>query len=156
MNASFDVLSTRPFDSKASNHNGSEDDATRRRIESKVRFHNFPRLLNFAVPRKVLKDVYDSASEVDEPEQLELDQDPDEIYDDDQFYRESEAIPPAPKLQGDHNRPRGTFPPTSSYTIPASSVPTTVESPFQRRDETLEGKPPSAQSYPPPAFVLLK
>lgn len=93
------------------------------------------------VPRKVLKDVYDSASEQDEPDQMELDanMDPDELYDDDQFYRENEAIPPAPKLQGDHSRPRGTLPPTSN-TIPASSVPTTVEAPHQRRDENLEGK----------------
>lgn len=94
------------------------------------------------VPRKVLKDVYDSAYESDEPDQMELDAtiDPDEIYDDDQFYRENEAIPPAPKLQGDHSRPRGTSPPTS-YTIPISpSTPTTVEAPHQRRDENLEGK----------------
>lgn len=94
------------------------------------------------MPRKVLKDVYDSAYESDEPDQMELDAtiDPDEIYDDDQFYRENEAIPPAPKLQGDHSRPRGTSPPTS-YTIPISpSTPTTVEAPHQRRDENLEGK----------------
>lgn len=96
------------------------------------------------VPRKVLKDVYDSATEQDEPDQMELDgnMDPDELYDDDQFYRENEAIPPAPKLQGDLSRPRGTIPPTS-YTIPASSVPTTVEPPYQRRDDNLEGKLPT-------------
>lgn len=95
------------------------------------------------MPRKVLKDVYDSATEQDEPDQMELDgnMDPDELYDDDQFYRENEAIPPAPKLQGDLSRPRGTIPPTS-YTIPASSVPTTVEPPYQRRDDNLEGKLP--------------
>lgn len=97
-----------------------------------------------AVPRKVLKDVYDSASEQDEPDQMELDGsvDADELYDDDQFYRESEAIPPEPKLQGDLSRPRGTYPPTS-YTIPPASsaaVPTTIEAPHQRRDENLEGR----------------
>lgn len=86
--------------------------------------------------------MYDSATEKDEPDQMELDgnMDPDELYDDDQFYRENEAIPPAPKLQGDHSRPRGTFSPTS-FTIPASaSIPTTVEAPYQRREENLEGK----------------
>lgn len=95
------------------------------------------------VPRKVLKDVYDSATEPDEPDQMELDgnMDPDELYDDDQFYRENEAIPPAPKLQGDHSRPRGTATPANnSSTVPASPVPTTVEAPYQRRDENLEGK----------------
>ena len=71
---------------------------------------------------------------------MELDgnMDPDELYDDDQFYRENEAIPPAPKLQGDHSRPRGTSPPTN-YTIPVSTLPTTVEAPHQRREENLEG-----------------
>lgn len=94
------------------------------------------------MPRKVLKDVYDSASEQDEPDQMELDggMDQDELYDDDQYYRENEAIPPAPKLQGDHNRPRGTYPPSHNYTIPSSSAPTTAGAPYQRRDENLEGK----------------
>ncbi|XP_063695680.1 protein eva-1-like isoform X2 [Culicoides brevitarsis] len=50
------------------------------------------------VPRKVLKDRYDSAPEPDEPQQIDLEQDQDDLYDDDQFYRENEAIPPAPKL----------------------------------------------------------
>uniref|UniRef100_A0A336N2J0 CSON005195 protein n=1 Tax=Culicoides sonorensis TaxID=179676 RepID=A0A336N2J0_CULSO len=52
------------------------------------------------VPRKVLKDRYDTAPEPDEPQQIDLEQDQDDLYDDDQFYRENEAIPPAPKLQG--------------------------------------------------------
>lgn len=54
----------------------------------------------YIVPRKVLKDKYDSASEPDEPQQIDVDQDQDDLYDDDQFYRENEAIPPAPKLLG--------------------------------------------------------
>jgi hypothetical protein len=39
-----------------------------------------------------------------------LEPDQDDLYDDDQFYRESEAIPPAPKLQGNptQNRPSDT------------------------------------------------
>ncbi|XP_068156174.1 uncharacterized protein [Drosophila tropicalis] len=52
------------------------------------------------IPRKVLKDRYETAPESDEPQQTELDMDQDELYDEDQFYKESEAIPPAPKLQG--------------------------------------------------------
>ncbi|EDW37964.1 GL12345 [Drosophila persimilis] len=52
------------------------------------------------IPRKVLKDRYETAPEGDEPQQSELDMDQDELYDEDQFYKESEAIPPAPKLQG--------------------------------------------------------
>ncbi|XP_064550233.1 uncharacterized protein LOC135436535 isoform X2 [Drosophila montana] len=52
------------------------------------------------IPRKVLKDRYETAAESDEPQQTDLDLDQDELYDEDQFYKESEAIPPAPKLQG--------------------------------------------------------
>ncbi|KAL9892295.1 uncharacterized protein ACN427_007569 isoform 6-T7 [Glossina fuscipes fuscipes] len=52
------------------------------------------------LPRKVLKDRYETAPEMDEPQQSELDLDQDELYDEDQFYKEDEAIPPAPKLQG--------------------------------------------------------
>uniref|UniRef100_A0A182ITI4 SUEL-type lectin domain-containing protein n=1 Tax=Anopheles atroparvus TaxID=41427 RepID=A0A182ITI4_ANOAO len=51
---------------------------------------------------KVLKDRFDSAPEPDEPLQSDLEQDQDELYDEDQFFRESDAVPPgpAPKLQG--------------------------------------------------------
>lgn len=52
----------------------------------------------FSVPRKVLKDQFDASVEPDEPQQIDMDQNQDELYDEDQFYRESEAIPPAPKL----------------------------------------------------------
>lgn len=58
----------------------------------------------YIVPRKVLKDRYDTAPEPDEPQQIDLEQDQDDLYDDDQFYRENEAIPPAPKLQGGPNK----------------------------------------------------
>ncbi|XP_030369715.1 uncharacterized protein LOC115620566 [Scaptodrosophila lebanonensis] len=52
------------------------------------------------IPRKVLKDRYETAPESDELQQGELEFDHDELYDEDQFYKESEAVPPAPKLQG--------------------------------------------------------
>lgn len=56
-----------------------------------------------SVPRKVLREEYDSPSEPDEPHQTDFDPDQDDLYDDDQFYRESEIPPPAPKLQGTLN-----------------------------------------------------
>lgn len=46
----------------------------------------------------MLKDQFDASVEPDEPQQIDMDQNQDELYDEDQFYRESEAIPPAPKL----------------------------------------------------------
>ncbi|XP_055539592.1 protein eva-1 homolog C isoform X2 [Wyeomyia smithii] len=54
------------------------------------------------VPRKVLKDRFEAAPEPDEPLQSDLEQDHDDLYDEDQFFRESDALPPgpAPKLQG--------------------------------------------------------
>lgn len=59
----------------------------------------------FSVPRKVLKDRYDTSPEPDEPQQHDAD-DLDNLYDDDQFYRENEAIPPAPKLLGGPSKNR--------------------------------------------------
>lgn len=62
-------------------------------------------LLSPAVPRKVLIDRFESTPESDEPLQmddLEPETDDDELYDEDQFYKESDISPgPAPKLQGD-------------------------------------------------------
>ncbi|XP_055611021.1 protein eva-1 isoform X1 [Uranotaenia lowii] len=54
------------------------------------------------VPRKVLKDRFEAAPEPDEPLQSDLELDQNDLYDEDQFFRESDAIPPgpAPKLQG--------------------------------------------------------
>lgn len=60
----------------------------------------FTNIHSILVPRKVLKDRYETLPEPDEPKQSEVDLDEDEIYDEDQFYKESEAIPPSPKLQG--------------------------------------------------------
>lgn len=45
----------------------------------------------------MLKERFDYANEPDEP-QVDLDTNQDDLYDEDQFYRESEAIPPEPKL----------------------------------------------------------
>lgn len=56
------------------------------------------------VPRKVLKDRFDYSTEPDEP----VDPDglnKDDLYDEDQFYRESEAVPPAPKLHRELSNP---------------------------------------------------
>lgn len=92
----------------------------------------------------MLKDVYDTAPEPDEPEQEDFELETDELYDDDQFYRENEAIPPAPKLQGDHNRPRETVMDPSS-----TQVPTTAEAPLLKRDDNLEGK---FKLFPFPGF----
>lgn len=66
-----------------------------------VERNNFFTYINFfLVPRKVLKDRFETAPEPDELKQSEIDLDEDEIFDEDQFYKESEAIPPSPKTQG--------------------------------------------------------
>ena len=92
------------------------------------------------VPRKVLKDRYETAAEPDEPQQSELDMDQDELYDEDQFYKEGEAIPPAPKLQG--AIPNAGFPYDFNM---RSSEPTTTLMPsiLSRNDNSLEGKCPT-------------
>jgi hypothetical protein len=88
------------------------------------------------VPKKVLKDRYDTPPEPDEPQQNDIEHDHDELYDDDQFYKEPEAIPPEPKLQGDLAKDR------AIDTIPAIlNVPSSVKPPMRNRDDsTLEGK----------------
>lgn len=53
----------------------------------------------FAVPRKVLRDTYNYPLETDEHNQQEPTYE-NELDDDDQHYKETEAIPPAPKIQG--------------------------------------------------------
>ncbi|KNC25942.1 hypothetical protein FF38_10251 [Lucilia cuprina] len=87
------------------------------------------------IPRKVLKDRYETAPEPDEPQQTELDLDQDELYDEDQFYKEGEAIPPAPKLQG--AIPNSGFPYDFNM---RSSEPTTTLMPsiLSRNDNSLE------------------
>lgn len=86
----------------------------------------------------MLKDNFDHFSEPDEPLDPELNKD--DLYDEDQFYRESEAVPPAPKLQrelaaaaaaanggtlanggGTPNDPFGTAEPASSANPPMRS-----------------------------------
>ncbi|XP_055852523.1 protein eva-1-like [Episyrphus balteatus] len=86
------------------------------------------------IPRKVLKDRYETEPESDEPQQTELDLDQDELYDEDQFYKESEAIPPAPKLQG--AIPNPAFP----FDFSGDMIPTSTLMPplLSRNDNSLE------------------
>lgn len=53
----------------------------------------------FLVPRKVLRESFDIPLELDEQNQTESAYE-NELDEDDAHYKESEAIPPAPKLQG--------------------------------------------------------
>lgn len=88
-------------------------------------------LLLFSVPRKVLKEQYDYSTEPDETHQIDLEHN-DDLYDEDQFYRESEANPPAPKLQ----RELATSEMPTSMESPSSDIP-----PMRSRDggNQLEG-----------------
>jgi hypothetical protein len=90
------------------------------------------------VPKKVLKDRFDTPPEPDEPHQNDVDHDHDELYDDDQFYKEPEAIPPEPKLQGDLAKDRSSADIIPSIiTVQSSSV----RPPLRNRDDsTLEGE----------------
>jgi hypothetical protein len=89
------------------------------------------------VPKKVLKDRFDTPPEPDEPHQNDIDHDHDELYDDDQFYKEPEAVPPEPKVQGDLAKERGSDTIPSIITVQSSSV----RPPMRNRDEsTLEGE----------------
>lgn len=87
------------------------------------------------IPRKVLKDRYDTSPEPDEPQQSEFDIDQDELYDEDQFYKESEAIPPAPKLQGGFSNPS-----QHSFDLPFGGESSSSITPpiLSRNDSTLE------------------
>lgn len=90
------------------------------------------------MPKRVLRDSFDTPPEPDEP-QNDVVQDHDELYDDDQFYKEPEAIPPEPKLQGDiaKNRAKDLTPDIVS----AHNVPSSVRPPLRNRDDsTLEGE----------------
>lgn len=83
------------------------------------------------VPRKVLKEQYDYSLEPDETHQIDLEHN-DDLYDEDQFYRESEANPPAPKLQRE----------LATSEMPSSVEPTSSDSPppMRSRDSNqLEG-----------------
>lgn len=87
-------------------------------------------ILSRLVPRKVLKERFETSAEPDEPLRNDLeDLNDDNLYDDDQFYKESEAIPPAPKQQ----RPSE---------IPSVISSSSISPPLPARDDstTLEGK----------------
>lgn len=85
----------------------------------------------------MLKDRFDTPPEPDEPQQKDMDHDHDELYDDDQFFKEPEAVPPEPKLQGDLAKER------SNDLIPAiiSHQASSPRPPMMRNrdDSTLEG-----------------
>lgn len=98
---------------------------------------NYYEFILSTVPKKVLKDRFDTPPEQDEPQQKDMEHDHDELYDDDQFFKEPEAIPPEPKLQGDLAKER------SPDLIPAivSHQASSPRPPMRNRDEsTLEGK----------------
>jgi len=88
-----------------------------------------------SVPRKVLIDRFESTPESDEPLQVdEVEPEQDEIYDDDQFYKETD-IGPAPKLQGVDLVKK------SQKTLD-TSVSSSVGPPQRARDDSnLEGEP---------------
>ncbi|XP_031626186.1 uncharacterized protein LOC116342639 [Contarinia nasturtii] len=85
------------------------------RPESRV----YLKVVYTCIPRKVLKDQFDASVEPDEPQQIDMDQNQDDLYDEDQFYRESEAIPPAPKL---HRELATSSDMPTSLSEPSSSV----------------------------------
>lgn len=106
------------------------------------------------MPRKVLKDVYDTATESDEPDLLDTDAEPDEVYDDDQYYRENEAVPPAPKLQSDLMQSnsnedvinnRDNFVPNRNTSVPSTT--TAVKNTYP---------PPAAPAPPSPPYLKRK
>lgn len=85
----------------------------------------------------MLKDRYETAPESDEPQQTDLDLDQDELYDEDQFYKESEAIPPAPKVQGANVGRSFDF----DTSDPHEEATSTLLPPLlSRNDANLEGK----------------
>lgn len=104
-------------------------------FQKNLSYFDFKLCLNsvFSVPRKVLKDQFDASVEPDEPHQIDMDPNQDDLYDDDQFYRESEAIPPAPKLHRELA--------TSDMPTSLSELPSSVNPPLRSRDSNqLEGK----------------
>lgn len=82
----------------------------------------------------MLKDQFDVSIEPDEPQQIDMEQNQDDLYDEDQFYRESEAIPPAPKL---HRELATVDPSLTSIEEPSTSA----NPPLRSRDSSqLEGE----------------
>ncbi|KAG4077616.1 hypothetical protein HA402_008876, partial [Bradysia odoriphaga] len=101
------------------------------RSESRV----YLKIVYTCIPRKVLKDRFDYSNEPDEPQQVDMDQNQDELYDEDQFYRESEAIPPAPKLHRELSNPSSgsNLSETPTLAEPSSSA----NPPLRSRDSNL-------------------
>lgn len=88
------------------------------------------------VPRKVLIDRFESTLEPDEPLQIDdLEPEQEELYDEDQFYKESDISPgPAPKLQGDIEKKMQRF------DGPIHTITSSITPPQRTRDDsTLEG-----------------
>lgn len=81
------------------------------------------------MPKQVLKDRYESDIEPDEIEHFDGDEN--DIYDEDQFYKESEAIP---KLQSNFTR-------VSVVNISSTMEPDTTQNPIvtQPKGISLEG-----------------
>lgn len=101
------------------------------------KYFNNVTLISFTVPRKVLIDRFESTPESDEPLQMD-DVEPetdDELYDEDQFYKESDISPgPAPKLQGDLAKKQQRF------DVPIYTVTSSISPPQRTRDDSsLEG-----------------
>lgn len=89
---------------------------------------------SITVPRKVLRESFDSPLELDEQDQnapaFES-----EFDEDDHIYKESEAIPPAPKLQGAIPRTNNSHAMTADNAIPFDSVSTP-----NKTDKIAEGQ----------------
>lgn len=92
-------------------------------------------IFSSTVPRKVLIDRFESTPEPDEPLQIDdLEPEQEELYDEDQFYKESDMSPgPAPKLQGDLAK-------KSQRVDPVHAITSSVSPPQRTRDDSsLEG-----------------
>jgi hypothetical protein len=84
----------------------------------------------------VLIDRFESTPELDEPLQVdELELEQEELYDEDQFYKESDISPgPAPKVHDPAKK-------THRVDTPVYTVTSSISPPQRNRDEsTLEGE----------------
>lgn len=84
------------------------------------------------VPRKVLRESFDSPLELDEHDAPAFES---EIDEDDHIYKESEAIPPAPKLQGAIPRSNNSHTMTAENIVPFDSISTP-----NKTDKIAEGQ----------------
>lgn len=85
----------------------------------------------------MLIDRFESTPESDEPLQVDdLEPEQEEIYDEDQFYKESDISPgPAPKLQGDIVKK------PTRFDGPIHTLTSSVSPPQRNRDDSsLEGR----------------